>query len=161
MTESSGQPHSLELFQRDAFGLIDDPMDFDEMTLGKALRITINNLNLDRRKSIGLLAIADALDNEHAEWRLRLVASKPGARRLHHHNVARDQMESDVFVFLETETLRLGKREAAIISTRAMFGIARSEVFRMAKSARERNAWLHELFTSLGWPKKSPSKDGN
>lgn len=161
MSESSDQPHSLELFQRDAFGLIDDPMDFDEITLGKALRLTIDELNLDQRQSIGLLAIADALDNEHAGWRLRLFASKPGARQLHHHNIARDKMESEVLVFLEQETARLGKREAAVSSARARFGIARSEVFRMAKSARERDAWLSALFISLGWPKKSPGKDGN
>ncbi len=155
------RPYSLEHFQRDAFGLVDDQMEFNERTLAAAVRQELAGLALSTLDSMGLLAIADALDNDLAEWKLQLVAEKTGGRKLHHHQIAQDRTADEVFILVMTETARLGKRESAISLACVKFGISRSTVFKLIRGASARHKRMQEVFDALGIHPSSPNNSEN
>ena len=153
------EPFSLELAQRDLLNLLDEEMDFSERSLANALREIANSEELqipeiDRGAYNFLKALADALDNDRAEWSLALARSKKGpfkspsdAARQH----SRDAWTQAMVMHLVDGGM---KTEAAVAEVAGQQGWSRASIFKSIKRMRELDSFAEQQLGITGLARK-------
>lgn len=135
------EPFDLQSAQRELYGLWTEQMDFDEASIAKALRDIAEHENLIIQKlGFGafnfLVALADALEDRRAEWKLTLSRSKRGPFKSlgeHVRDYVREEQVESMYRQLTEEGV---KGEAAVAIIRERTGQSRATIFKSVKRIR-------------------------
>jgi hypothetical protein len=140
------RPFSLENAQRDLLGVFDEPMPFNTATLGSALREIADNVpEIKTSEWRFLRAVADALDDPAAEWRLSLARTIRGKFIPPDQHVEQEERDALIGYWMDKGLEKYGKQEAAIADVAARLSISRATIFAALHRRRELAALLKQF----------------
>jgi hypothetical protein len=127
----------LERTQRILSGLDDEPMEFDETSIGQMLKTVASNHYGLSDEFMVLHAVANALLGADDDFKLKLVQKKRGKYKAP--NVESDAHDRQMSILYSVASLEKKgwKTEAAIARMQEGFGISRAAVFADIKAAEE------------------------